>query len=618
MTIRVFLTALCLVTLCACKGVTDSTARTIEMGGRSAKPLEIISLAIAETELKSAQYTARLGGQPVTLQRNGPHELLLVTPDILPGRYRLEFKIGRQPYRGEVQVSAGVSVSDPIAYVEGFVAETMGDSTSALTPELEAALVRFAALSPEQKVLAARTIANNRAPLDSLQNEIEAYHALGGVDGALALGDARARLQGLGRCDAWCRLAQVLKVVAVGLVVVEATPVIAVGVAVATAIDVGLSVIAGRRSVLVDKLKSVARELVDLVYWPHIKAFDLTLDNARLQLLGRPAESAGSRTMSAAALELNAGTAYQLYVPGIPHRSIRATDANGPHALVRELVPLYDRLRRVSEERLGVSLPPYSDRVANVPLERLDQIQFTVNGGAVRIARIEQREDYYLVSFEFVDPANVDGKDFDLDVSYTSGSFSHRNSIALSLARSLYGWYVGQYTLAQWAPGRDNALNSCGPQSGQTGALRAYIVPDARGVVAIWYMDSILANIPSLYVKQRVSSTPFVAAGVYSASGVRWITTTYTRPDGTPRHAAFHLASTQIKPGQSTASSGTPSSIFYQNAGGSPDCRYDDWHYAYTASSTTTFTGSAKPSDVSQTIIDQLLADPNDAVTLEQ
>lgn len=307
----------------------------------SYSPLQLALLAYSGEPGESFDGLGSFGRQTVEVFLQDTLLAFLVPQSIAPGNYSLQIPGFENSV--SVNVIAGMEISNPDQYVTDFVnLESMPDGED--KNSLSASLNEFNSLPQQQKLVAATFIANNRELLDALEQDaaqLEDMMAEQSFSQASMLKSASTS-----DCGKMCMLAQVTKVALSAIVVAEVGTVAAITTGVVIGIDVGLSIITGKRSyilnVAIPGLLSVVKAFViDRMAIAYEKIFDYSVDQIGINKSVRLVNNFEP---------LDIDNKRMHFVLKLPYRTLNQSDAGSGNSYFAAFIDAYNKMSAVWSE----------------------------------------------------------------------------------------------------------------------------------------------------------------------------------------------------------------------------------------------------------------------------
>ena len=371
----------------------------------SVKPMQIVELAVSDYTLGSESYSGFIDNYEVTIARISDTTAVFMVPEgIAAGKYNLSCDFASNKLAFTVNESN--TISNPQEYVLDYIDDmqvltgqilasdtltTLPDELNDAKAEMEEAYAEFLNLSPEDQLIAAKFIDNNRKLLDELNNAIEGYYN----------GNT---LKSTATCDAECLLAQFVKIVAAGALIAEscvAAPMLGSVVAIGFGIEVGLSLITGKGSFLLCTLQQIAKKALNIVVCGPTYLAEIVYEQAN-QLITNEFKSADITIINEVPVIFTVKPTY---------RTLNAEDASSSDPVVSNVVSLYSKLYDLWNNNLADkfgTLPFFNDNEEQVSAKELDQfsIQVTDNAENVSVSNITGSVDEFEVVFSTTSPEN--------------------------------------------------------------------------------------------------------------------------------------------------------------------------------------------------------------------
>lgn len=401
---------------------------TISSTVTSLKDAEISKITVENFELTQNIYNATFGQTDITLSKTSNTELtFLVPPNIETGSYTLD--VGFSSNTLDFNITKTQLQETPENVILDFVGnfEVDIDNTIALfdqgnippqlldaKDDINQAIASLNALSDEDKIIAAKFISNNTADLKALEAELS-------QESILYLGKSQNK-----KCvNVRCYLAYGAKVL-LAAALVEAGGTVAIIGAVVVGIDAIISLIRGKKSVLLSKAIKVVSEAINIVVFWRSELIEFIFDEADKVIFNKSGQKQTNEISNETALTFKIKPS---------KRTLNEDDINSSDEIVSNFVAAYNKFKNFWNtnfaNRLG-AFPSFNNNEEQVFAEDLSQFNLAIasNSENVEVSDISGTVEAFTATF--TNKTDVE-QDFTLDVIFNADDVEAKTSIGFTI-----------------------------------------------------------------------------------------------------------------------------------------------------------------------------------------
>ncbi|WP_200975265.1 hypothetical protein [Echinicola sp. 20G] len=393
----------------SCGGEEDqspsSTSNKIKLNASEVYPLQMITIT-TETPISASSIAGTLGGIPINLQRTGSNELIFMVPvDVNFGNQDISFTTEGIAFSSKINIIGAASIDNPESYVENYLSDYLGENAYYNDLDksgLEKAKADFDQLTTEEKQQAAAFIQANSAQLTHLKTELEIYDDL--------TGNSNPNNRFMGDCNAACRFTQMKKVTiyTIGaLAVVQSSAGAAVGIGVVGALDIGLSLITGEKSFLMNKVKTAVSDLLNMAYFAQNDLAESTFNYtdgaiSNFRLNTDPLNFNNNEKV-AFAIKIN-------------FRTLSEGDTNLSIPVIGEFINLYKQL---ITKFPSLGLPDFNTKTESRFVDDLESLSISISeNNKVKVSDLTGNPEKFFVTFSTTE---VEDQSFQFSLVYEDG-----------------------------------------------------------------------------------------------------------------------------------------------------------------------------------------------------
>lgn len=351
--------------------------------------LQIVSVNVEGYTLTNSLYDIKVGGKEIKAVKAEGNTLTFLVPGDLPsGRY--EVKASFTPNTIELNIKAPSPITDPEKAFKAVTEQIYADieeeppladtalsarSIKEIKKSIDDAVTKFNALPAAEKQLTAQFLAANLKQFNQgkqLINELRSMR-----DGMVMHSSASKLKISAMSCDYKCYLSQLVKVVLFAAIVAGGTSVASLTGVVVVGLDVGLSIITGKNSLLISTVRALLEEGLNWTFFPHIESTMTYIKNGAEKILGTIRTSAVSGDFYILKGEPVTFELQPVY------STVQRKDADRI-PVIGELIAAYDAFKVKYNagyvQKFG-ALPDFSDKKEKKDAENLSDWQIVVTKG---------------------------------------------------------------------------------------------------------------------------------------------------------------------------------------------------------------------------------------------
>jgi len=408
--------------------IIEEKIATITAIDQNLKDAQIATILVEDFTLDQETYAAKFGDIDIILVKNNSSELsFLIPPNTATGTYNLSLAFSSNSI--DFRVTKTTLLETPEKVILNFVGDYVNeiDETIALftqgniPPELflvkdnmVKAIAEINSLSDNDKIIVAKFIKNNTTDLDLLSAELTQEDLI------------YASKSLIKKCTSpRCYFAYGVKVLAAAALIDVGGKVAVIGAAI-IGIDAIISLIRGKQSVLISKVKKVVKEGLDISIFWQSTLLEATYNEADNSIFNSKSNKKSNKIDNKTTLSFK-------IKPTI--RTLNASDENSTDEIVSNFVAAYSKFKEIWNEnfasKLG-SFPNFNTNEEQQEAEELSQfsLEITKNGDKVSLSDIKGTAKEF--STTFTNKTDID-QDFDLDIIFEEGDIVAKTSISFKI-----------------------------------------------------------------------------------------------------------------------------------------------------------------------------------------
>ncbi|WP_186757269.1 hypothetical protein [Echinicola salinicaeni] len=378
---------------------------SIALSASDAQALQLVTIT-TDISISETAITGLLGSLPINIQKTGEKELIFMVPaEASTGKQSVSFSIGENIFKTNINIINASEINDPEAFVDNYLSSYFEDNShydGMDKSEIELAKADFDQLSLAEKQQAASFIQANSKQLIQLKAELEIY------DDLIGNGDPNNR--NMGDCNASCRFTQMKKVTlyTIGaLAVVQSSAAAAVGIGIVGALDIGLSLITGEKSFLMNKVKSAVSELLSMAYFAQNDLSETTFEYtdgaiSNFRIMADPF-TFNNKEKVAFSIKMN-------------YRTLNVEDKNLSLPVIGEFIDLYKKLITNYPE---LGLPDFNEKTESRYVDDFENLSISISrNNMVQVSELTGDTEKFYAIFSTNEKSN---QSFGFTLTYEDG-----------------------------------------------------------------------------------------------------------------------------------------------------------------------------------------------------